>query len=151
MGYRLNRYVCVRKDVFLALVMLLVTLIVSLVFLLKSDGISFFSDQYYRSQLTAKEAKNVINKNYNIVFYKKSCPYCKIAKKEILEKSKGSDITTFFADVETVSGKELVRKYRISKAPSIVAVRGDNLKVNLYAKEDGRMIVEKKVIKDSFR
>ncbi|HEM9165166.1 TPA: hypothetical protein U3I48_001913, partial [Streptococcus agalactiae] len=66
---------------------------------------------------------------------------------------KGSDITTFFADVETVSGKELVRKYRISKAPSIVAVRGDNLKVNLYAKddEDGRMIVEKKVIKDSFR
>lgn len=65
MGYRLNRYVCVRKDVFLALVMLLVTLIVSLVFLLKSDGISFFSDQYYRSQLTAKEAKNVINKNYN--------------------------------------------------------------------------------------
>lgn len=153
MGYRLNRYVCVRKDVFLALVILLVTLIVSLVFLLKSDGISFFSDQYYRSQLTAKEAKNVINKNYNIVFYKKSCPYCKIAKKEILEKSKGSDITTFFADVETVSGKELVRKYRISKAPSIVAVRGDNLKVNLYAKddEDGRMIVEKKVIKDSFR
>ena len=133
--------------------LILVTLIVSLVFLLKSDGISFFSDQYYRSQLTAKEAKNVINKNYNIVFYKKSCPYCKIAKKEILEKSKGSDITTFFADVETVSGKELVRKYRISKAPSIVAVRGDNLKVNLYAKddEDGRMIVEKKVIKDSFR
>lgn len=63
--------------------------------------------QNYDYQLTQDDYLNVLmSKNYNIVCYKKGCPYCESSKTSILKAKKKSPITTFFVDVDSKSGKK---------------------------------------------
>ncbi|MFS6154782.1 hypothetical protein SUA94_07545 [Streptococcus agalactiae] len=94
-------------------------------------------DQNYDGQLTQEDFANVLMlKNYNIVCYKKGCPYCESSKAAILKAKKKSPMTTFFVDVDSKSGKKIVEKYSIEKAFSIIVVRDNFAKVYQYAHKD---------------
>lgn len=106
----------------------------------------------YPNSLTEKEYVNtVIKKDMNLVFYKRTCPYCKAGKKAVIFEAKESAITSYFVDVETKEGKRLVKKYGVKYAPSIVAIRSGKSKVYLYAGDkDGKKVVYQDVIDTVF-
>lgn len=106
----------------------------------------------YPKSLTQKEYVNtVIKQDVNLVFYKRGCPYCKAGKQAVILEAKKSKQTTYFVDVETAEGKELVKKYNVDYAPSIVAIRQGKSNVYLYAgNKDGKKVVYKNVIKTVF-
>ncbi|WP_438466086.1 thioredoxin domain-containing protein [Streptococcus pluranimalium] len=106
----------------------------------------------YPNSLTQKEYVNtVIKKDMNIVFYKRTCPYCKAGKKAVISEAKKSAITTYFVDVETKEGKFLAKKFNVDYAPSIVTIRKGKSKVYLYAGDkDNKKVVFYDVIKDVF-
>ncbi|MDY4034582.1 MAG: thioredoxin, partial [Streptococcus dysgalactiae] len=57
-------------------------------------------------QLTQKQYyETVVKRTVNLVFYKKSCPYCRVAKKEIITQAKNSQVITYFVDTSTKEGK----------------------------------------------
>lgn len=110
-------------------------------------------DQNYDVQLTQEDYANVLmSKNYNIVCYKKGCPYCESSKAAILKAKKKSPMTTFFVDVDSKSGKKIVEKYSIEKAFSIIVVRDNFAKVYRYALEDanGHIGPNQAKIKEAF-
>lgn len=109
--------------------------------------------QNYNYQLTQDDYLNVLmSKNYNIVCYKKGCPYCESSKTSILKAKKKSPITTFFVDVDSKSGKKIVEKYSIEKAFSIIVVRDNFAKVYQYAHKDenGHIGPNQAKIKEAF-
>ncbi|MFS1663436.1 hypothetical protein [Streptococcus sp. zg-JUN1979] len=102
----------------------------------------------YDTHLTAKQALDVSNRNYNLVFYKKSCPYCQAAKQDVIKAGQKSDITTFYIDVNSKEGQRLVSTYQLDHAYTLVIVRGDKVEKNLYALEvDNSIRANNKVIK----
>lgn len=121
----------------------------SILFLLYS---SYKENNDYPKYLTQKEYVNtVIKKDMNLVFYKRTCPYCKVGKKAVISEAKKSAITSYFVDVETKEGKLLAKKYSVEYAPSIVVIREGKSKVYLYAGDkDNKKVVFYDVIKDVF-
>ncbi|ESR08780.1 hypothetical protein [Streptococcus iniae] len=110
-------------------------------------------DHNYAGQLTQDDYSNVIvSKNYNIVCYKKSCPFCESSKSAILKAKKKSPVTTFFVDVDSKSGQKVVKKYSIEKAYSIIVVRDNFAKVYRYALKDanGHIGPSQAIIKEVF-
>uniref|UniRef100_UPI003F6901C2 thioredoxin domain-containing protein n=1 Tax=Streptococcus pluranimalium TaxID=82348 RepID=UPI003F6901C2 len=121
----------------------------SILFLLFSS----YKEKYdYPNSLTQKEYVNtVIKKDMNLVFYKRTCPYCKAGKEAVISEAKKSAITTYFVDVETKEGKLLAKKYSVGYAPSLVVIRAGKSKVYLYAGDkDNKKVVFYDVIKDVF-
>lgn len=109
--------------------------------------------QNYDGQLTQEDYANVLmSKNYNIVCYKKGCPYCESSKAAILKAKKKSSMTTFFVDVDSKSGHKVVEKYSIEKAYSIIVVRDNFAKVYQYAHKDenGHIGPKQAKIKEAF-
>lgn len=101
----------------------------------------------YDTHLAAKQALDVSNKHYNLVFYKRSCPMCRFGKKAVIKAGEKSPLTTFYVDVESEEGEKLVEKYSIKEAPSVVFVRGDMIEKYLYVTEkDGGYQVNKEVL-----
>ncbi|WP_218653774.1 thioredoxin domain-containing protein, partial [Streptococcus pluranimalium] len=121
----------------------------SILFLLYS---SYKENNDYPKYLTQKEYVNtVIKKDMNLVFYKRTCPYCKVGKKAVISEAKKSAIMSYFVDVETKEGKLLAKKYSVEYAPSIVVIREGKSKVYLYAGDkDNKKVVFHDVIKDVF-
>lgn len=75
------------------------------------------------------------NDNSNLIFYKKDCPYCAGAEKEVLEQSRKSNVPTFFIDAESASGKPLVKKYHVRYAATVITIRGGKVQKYIYAEK----------------
>lgn len=73
--------------------------------------------------------------NSNLVFYKKDCPYCKGAEKEVLERSRRSVEPTFFIDAESRNGKSLAQKYHVRYAATVIKIRDGKVQKYLYAEK----------------
>ncbi|EHI69211.1 hypothetical protein ACVRY7_10870 [Streptococcus ictaluri] len=116
-------------------------------------GVYFSIGHNYENQLTQDDYSNVLDlKTYNIVCYKKGCPFCESSQTAILKAKKKSPITTFFVDVDSKEGQKVVKKYSIEKAYSIIVVRENFAKVYRYAyKENGKIGPNTDVINQSFR
>ncbi|HEP2707683.1 TPA: thioredoxin family protein [Streptococcus pyogenes] len=144
MEHRLSmHYFQVKKEIF-------GVLLLSPVILLIMWG--YVSSNQDDGRLTQKQYyETVVNQMVNLVFYKKSCPYCKVAKKEIATQAKDSQVITYYVDTSTGEGQKLVKKYHVKYAPTIVSIRKGNIQSFLYARDRGNnIIVEKEKIKEVF-
>lgn len=137
-------YYQVKKEVFWVLLMSPV------IFLIIG---SYIVNNQDNSQLTQKQYyETVVKQTVNLVFYKRSCPYCKIAKKEIVTQAKDSPIVTYYVDIDTKEGKKLVQQYHVKSAPTIVLIRKGHVQSFLYARDRGnKVVVEKEKIKEVFK
>lgn len=93
----------------------------------------------------------VVNQNANLVFYKTGCPYCEKGKKAVIESSEKSPYPTFYIDVGTEEGQDLVKKYQVEKAATLITIREGELKLYLYAAKDkkGKIITDEERIKEA--
>lgn len=88
----------------------------------------------------------------NLVFYKKTCPYCKAGKEKVLEEAHLSKVKTYFIDAETQQGVSIAKKYHVKYAPTIVVIRKNKYRSFLYAYDEGKkIVVEKSKIKEAFK
>lgn len=93
----------------------------------------------------------VVNQNTNLVFYKTGCPYCEKGKKAVIEAAEKSSYPTFYIDVETEDGQNLVKKYQVEKAATLITIREGESKLHLYAAKDktGEIKADEKSIKEA--
>ncbi|MHA2629001.1 thioredoxin [Streptococcus agalactiae] len=93
----------------------------------------------------------VVNRNANLIFYKKGCPYCEKGKTSVIDAAKKSVYPTFYIDVESESGQVLVKKYQVEKAATIVTLRDGKSQLYLYSAKDkqGKITADVKTIKEA--
>ncbi|VGU82805.1 thioredoxin/glutaredoxin [Streptococcus pyogenes] len=93
-----------------------------------------------------------VNQNVNLVFYKRGCPYCEVGKKAVINAAGKNQFPTFYIDVESEDGQDLVKKYQVKKAATIVQIRGGRSKRVTYAVKDryGHYQPKRQVIKEVF-
>lgn len=93
-----------------------------------------------------------VNQNVNLVFYKRGCPYCEAGKKAVINAAGKNQFPTFYIDVESEDGQDLVKKYQVEKAATIVQIRGGRSKRVTYAVKDryGHYQPKRQVIKEVF-
>ncbi|CQR25162.1 glutaredoxin-like protein [Streptococcus varani] len=106
----------------------------------------------YDKHLTEQVYVDVaVNQNANLVFYKTGCPYCEKGKKAVIEVVEKSLYPTFYIDVETEDGQDLVKKYQIDKAATLITIREGESKLYLYATKDkkGKIIADEESIKEA--
>lgn len=112
------------------------------------------SSNDYDSRLneTVLLSEKSLPESYNIVFYRRDCPFCKAGKKAVLEAAKESEIKTYFVNVVTSDGQKVVSEYAVSKAATIVAVRGQNRQSYIYAykTKDVKFRANQKKIEEAF-
>lgn len=121
-------------------------------------GVSFIFQKYaqfddYDRHLTADVyVDTAINQNVNLVFYKTGCPYCKAGKKSVVTAAKENAYPTFYIDVESAKGQQLVKQYQVEKAATIITLRDGELQLYLYAKKTqaGKITANTKNIEEAF-
>lgn len=93
-----------------------------------------------------------VNQNVNLVFYKRGCPYCEVGKKAVINAAGKNQFPTFYIDVESEDGQDLVKKYQVEKAATIVQIRRGRSKRVTYAVKDryGHYQPKRQVIKEVF-
>lgn len=93
-----------------------------------------------------------VNQNVNLVFYKRGCPYCEVGKKAVINAAGKNQFPTFYIDVESEDSQDLVKKYQVEKAATIVQIRGGRSKRVTYAVKDryGHYQPKRQVIKEVF-
>ncbi|HEN0251222.1 TPA: thioredoxin [Streptococcus agalactiae] len=93
-----------------------------------------------------------VNQNVNLVFYKRGCPYCEVGKKAVINAAGKNQFPTFYIDVESEDGQDLVKKYQVEKAATIVQIRGGRSKRVTYAVKDryGHYQPKRQFIKEVF-
>lgn len=93
--------------------------------------------QYTAQPLTERSVTYLKRKSsqYNLVFYKASCPYCEGAEHAVVRKSRQSVVPTAFIDCQSQRGKELVHEFGVSKAATVVTVRPEGTVKYLYAEK----------------
>ncbi|HEK9999905.1 thioredoxin [Streptococcus equi] len=93
-----------------------------------------------------------VNQNVNLVFYKRGCPYCEVGKKAVINAAGKNQFPTFYIDVESEDGQDLVKKYQVEKAATIVQIRGGRSKRVTYGVKDryGHYQPKRQVIKEVF-
>ena len=93
-----------------------------------------------------------VNQNVNLVFYKRGCPYCEVGKKAVINAAGKNQFPTFYIDVESEDGQDLVKKYQVEKAATIVQIRGVRSKRVTYAVKDryGHYQPKRQVTKEVF-
>lgn len=122
----------------------------------------FEKNNSYRSQSEARNSVSEViegkRKDYNLVFYKKGCPYCKGAMFEIVKGAVDSSLReggaeTLFVDTEGKAGRELVKKYHVRYATTVVKVRNKKeVKKMVYAeKVAGKYRAKEEVVDEVFR
>ncbi|WP_404387285.1 hypothetical protein [Ligilactobacillus animalis] len=122
----------------------------------------FEKNNSYRSQSDTRNSVSEIiegkSKDYNLVFYKKGCPYCKGAMFEIVKGAVDSSLReggaeTLFVDTEGKAGRELVKKYHVRYAATVVKVRNKKeVKKMVYAeKVAGKYRAKEEVVDEVFR
>lgn len=122
----------------------------------------FEKNNSYRSQSDTRNSVSEIiegkSKDYNLVFYKKGCPYCKGAMFEIVKGAVDSSLReggaeTLFVDTEGKAGRELVKKYHVRYTATVVKVRNKKeVKKMVYAeKVAGKYRAKEEVVDEVFR
>lgn len=139
-----------------ALYISLGTLFSMLVFALAiNGGMTLYQEAFpdYDSHLTAQVFQDTYNdKNVNLVFYKRSCPYCKAGKTDVIRASKSSQYPTFFVDVESDAGQALKEQYQIESADTIVSIRSGKAENHVYGKTvNDKAVSDKKEIEVAFK
>lgn len=124
------------KIIYLSLISILILTILILIPI--NQNKKFYSESYQtknvNKQLTTYDS-------YNIVFFKKDCPYCKVGLNKVKALSKkNKNIPTLFIDVESETGIELTKIYNVQKAFSIVKVRDQKSEILLYAEKENNKI-----------
>lgn len=113
-----------------------------------SENVSKDYDKHLTEQVYVA---TVVNRNANLVFYKKGCPYCEKGKTSVIDAAKKSVYPTFYIDVESESGQVLVKKYQVEKAATIVTLRDGKPQLYLYSAKDkqGKITADEKTIKEA--
>lgn len=118
-------------------------------------AIGYLKNNSYQAQtnnqnnVTEMIEKN--SKDYNLIFYKKHCPYCEGAASEMIKGSRRTKVPTFFIDTESRNGRSLVKKYHVKYAATIITVRKNGTKKMVYAeKVDGKYQAKQNVIERIF-
>lgn len=75
----------------------------------------------------------VVNQNANLVFYRTGCPYCEVGKTAVVVAAQKSAYPTFYIDVESESGQQLVKKYHVEVAATLIQIRDGKSKLFHYA------------------
>lgn len=107
----------------------------------------------YNYELTADVyVDTAINQNVNLVFYKTGCPYCKAGKKAVVTAVKENAYSTFYINVDSNKGQQLVKQYQVEKAATIITLRDGESQLYLYAKktQSGKITANTKNIKEAF-
>lgn len=107
----------------------------------------------YNYELTADVyVDTAINQNVNLVFYKTGCPYCKAGKKAVVTAAKENAYSTFYINVDSNKGQQLVKQYQVEKAATIITLRDGESQRYLYAKKTqaGKITANTKNIKEAF-
>lgn len=119
-------------------------------------GVQAIWDEYviknYDKHLTEQVYLEVaVNQNVNLVFYRKGCPYCEVGKKTVINVADKSSYPTFYIDVESEAGQELVKKYHIETAATLVTLRDGKSRLYQYATKNkqGKIIANEKSIKEA--
>ncbi|MGE9832644.1 thioredoxin [Ligilactobacillus salivarius] len=115
-------------------------------------GYSFFYGRYQQQPLNQNVYSKIVQeRNYNLVFYKKGCPYCQSAEKKVISESKKSSIPTIFINVEDPKGKSLVAQYHVNRPATAISVRKDSVNTYIYAtKVNGKIRANVGTIKQMF-
>lgn len=121
-------------------------------------GVSFIFQKYaqfddYDRHLTADVyVDTAINQSVNLVFYKTGCPYCQAGKKAVVTAAKESAYPTFYIDVDSAKGQQLVKQYQVEKAASIITLRDGESQFYFYAKKTqaGKITANTKNIEEAF-
>ena len=92
-----------------------------------------------------------VHQNVNLVFYKIGCPYCEAGKDAVVTAAKESPYPTFYINVDSDEGQELVNKYQVTKAATIVQIRDGIRKLYLYAasNDSGQIRENNEAIKEA--
>lgn len=111
------------------------------------------NNSYSGQEYTERNYHDLTNRrNYNVVLYKPDCPYCKGAKKAVIKASHQGNIPTAFISTESTIGKQLVEKYQIVKADTIIEMRNGYFNKSLiYAeKVHGKYQADSKILQEAF-
>lgn len=106
----------------------------------------------YDKHLTEQVYVDVnLHQNVNLVFYRKGCPYCESGKRAVINAADRSPYPTFYIDVESDSGQELVKRYQVEKAATLVTVRDGQSQLYQYATKNktGQIEADQVVIKEA--
>lgn len=135
----------------------IITLIISTIILvLTVAGVNFIFQKRtldYDRHLTADVyVDTAIDQNVNLVFYKTGCPYCQAGKQAVVTAAKESAYPTFYIDVESDKGQQLVKQYQVEKAATIITLRDGESQLYLYAKKTqaGKITANTKNIEEAF-
>lgn len=105
----------------------------------------------YDTHLTQKQLVSVVDEDMTVVFYKRSCPYCRAGKQAVIRAGKSSDLPVFYVDVETKDGQKLVSRYGIQRPFTVLKIRSGSVKLYLYAKKvNGKIVADEAAIKEAF-
>lgn len=134
-------------------ILTLALVIIDLIFL----GVSFpilkdFAFDYNYELTADVYVDTAINQNVNLVFYKTGCPYCKAGKKAVVTAAKENAYSTFYINVDSNKGQQLVKQYQVEKAATIITLRDGESQLYLYAKktQSGKIMANTKNIKEAF-
>lgn len=134
-------------------ILTLALVIIDLIFL----GVSFpivkdFAFDYNYELTADVYVDTAINQNVNLVFYKTGCPYCKAGKKAVVTAAKENAYSTFYINVDSNKGQQLVKQYQVEKAATIITLRDGESQLYLYAKktQSGKITANTKNIKEAF-
>lgn len=135
----------------------IIALIISAIILvLTVVGVSFVFQKHaldYDHHLTVDVyVDTATNQNVNLVFYKTGCPYCKAGKQAVVTAAKESAYPTFYIDVDSAKGQQLVKQYQVEKAATIITLRDGESQLYLYAKKTqaGKITANTKNIEEAF-
>ena len=135
----------------------IIALITSVIILvLMVAGVSFIFQKHalaYDRHLTADVYVDIaIDQNINLVFYKTGCPYCQAGKKAVVTAAKENAYPTFYIDVDSAKGQQLVKQYQVEKAATIITLRDGESQLYLYAKKTqaGKITANTKNIEEAF-
>lgn len=134
----------------IALIMSAIILVLTVV------GVSFIFQKHaldYDRHLTADVyVDTAINQNVNLVFYKTGCPYCQAGKKAVVTTAKENAYPTFYINVDSDKGQQLVKQYQVEKAATIITLRDGESQLYLYAKKTqaGKITANTKNIEEAF-
>ena len=135
----------------------IITLIISAIILvLTVAGVNFIFQKrtldYDRHLTVDVYVDTAIDQNVNLVFYKTGCPYCQAGKQAVVTAAKESAYPTFYIDVESDKGQQLVKQYQVEKAATIITLRDGESQLCPYAKKTqaGKITANTKNIEEAF-
>lgn len=92
------------------------------------------------------------DRNLNLVFYKRGCPYCQAAEKEVISEAKRNKNKTYFINLDKARGLAVSEQYHVHKAYTIIKIRGKKVTRYYTAKVvDGKIVANRAEISQAFK